>query len=82
MKLGLAFSSLPERIGAEIDFLPLFVNPNEPVPVLTNLYFLKVLRLLQKSEYLSAGDDRTEIDNSCVAVIPTNFQHTMNDRLD
>src|SRR5579872_2380390 len=81
MKLCLLLRSLAKRIGAKIDFFALIVHPDDAVAIFSDLQLLEVLRLLQVGEDFAARDDRPQVDDSCIAVIPLDFQHTMDDRL-
>ena|SRR2546425_10718782 len=81
MKLGLLFRALTKRVGAEIDLLTVLVYPDDCMAVFANTKLLEIFDVLQICESLSARDNRPQIDNADIAIIPFDFQHAVDDRL-
>src|ERR1700730_13747530 len=81
MELRLLLGSLAKRISAKIDFFAFKVHPDNAVAIFSNLELFEVLRLLQIGEDTSTRDDRPQVDDPRISIIPLDFQYTMDDWL-
>jgi hypothetical protein len=68
VQFGLFFGIAPEAIRAEIDLVPLVIDPKNVMAVFFKLYFEEVLRLLQPFEDPTLRDNGSEIHDALIAV--------------